>query len=328
MKRFRLYIMLVTILPLTQCIETQSSKGQQPAQSADQNPAVLDPNAVVSLSGKVFPEKPLSDEVLHQRREELAIAQRNYEAEPNSEENIIWYGRRLAYLGRYHEAIRIFSVGIDKYPSSYRLLRHRGHRYITIRKFDKAIEDLQSAAFYARPIETQTEPDGLPNRLNIPLSNTKFNIWYHLGLAYYLKGNYDKAISAYKKCMTYSDNDDLLVATTDWFYMTYRKIGNLAAADELLSQIERRMTIIENNAYHQRLLMYKGLLDAEDLLDEAAVDEGVLEPTLGYGVANWHLYNGQTEQAKAELIRIVNHPSWDAFGYIAAEVDLLALGSL
>jgi hypothetical protein len=50
-----------------------------------------------------------------------------------SEENFIWLGRRYAYLGDYTTAISTFSRGLAKYPQSYKLLRHRGHRYITTR---------------------------------------------------------------------------------------------------------------------------------------------------------------------------------------------------
>ena len=48
-------------------------------------------------------------------------------------DNIIWYGRRTAYLGDYREAIRIFSEGIEKHSKDARMYRHRGHRYISIR---------------------------------------------------------------------------------------------------------------------------------------------------------------------------------------------------
>ena len=33
----------------------------------------------------------------------------------------------------------------------------------------------------------ETEPDGIPNKLNMPLSSTQFNVWYDLALAHYLK---------------------------------------------------------------------------------------------------------------------------------------------
>ena len=59
-----------------------------------------------------------------------------------SEDNFIWLGRRYAYLGDYTTAISTFSRGLAKYPQSYKLLRHRGHRYITTRQLDLAITDL------------------------------------------------------------------------------------------------------------------------------------------------------------------------------------------
>ncbi|MCC5862164.1 MAG: hypothetical protein JJT93_09675, partial [Gammaproteobacteria bacterium] len=74
----------------------------------------------------------------------LATAQAAYHAKPD-EMNTIWLGRRLAYLQRYEEAVAVFSAGLTRFPESYRLLRHRGHRHITLRDFDAASEDFQRA---------------------------------------------------------------------------------------------------------------------------------------------------------------------------------------
>ncbi|MFY0608003.1 MAG: tetratricopeptide repeat protein [Cyclobacteriaceae bacterium] len=322
--------LILCVALISGCIKTESSQGSDQVinkvieQPAPQN----DPNQVVSLLGELLPPKKLSSSVRKIRLAQMAKARTKYETYPDSIENIIWYGRRLAYLGQYKDAIRIYSVGLDIKPDSYRLLRHRGHRYITIREFDLAIEDLQKAVFYARTAENQIEPDGLPNRKNIPLSNDKFNIWYHLGIAYYLKGNYDKALSSFKHCLDYVDNDDLLVANTDWYYMTYQKIGNTEAAKELLESVDKRMRIIENYHYNRRIQLYLGKTDPIDILDQAQGDNGSLDPTLGYGLANWYLYNGQLEQAKSTLNRVLKHHAWDAFGYIAAEVDQVTISSL
>ena len=45
--------------------------------------------------------------------------------------------------------------------------------------------------------------------------------------------------------------------------------------------------------------------------------------TIGYGVANWHLYNGRRAEALKLLGEIVeqNATQWAAFGYIAAEAE-------
>ena len=42
-----------------------------------------------------------------------------------------------------------------------------------------------------------------------------------------------------------------------------------------------------------------------------------------YGIANWHFYNGDGEQAKLELEKILAGKGWSSFGYIAAEADYL-----
>jgi tetratricopeptide (TPR) repeat protein len=178
----------------------------------------------------------------------LAVAQKNFDADP-SEENYIWLGRRLAYKVNYNRAIEVFSQGIEEYPNSYKLYRHRGHRYLSQRKFDAAIADFIKAAELMPALPLEIEPDGMPNKINKPLSTTQFNVWYHLGLGYYLKGDFENAEQAYLKCMDVSDNDDLIAATADWLYMTYRRQGKTEAATKLLERITDTMTIIENDSY-------------------------------------------------------------------------------
>ena len=78
--------------------------------------------------------------------QQLDTARAEYEANPDDADNIIWYGRRRAYTGDYRGAIEVFSEGIEKFPDDARMYRHRGHRYITIREFDRAIADLEKAA--------------------------------------------------------------------------------------------------------------------------------------------------------------------------------------
>ncbi|MFT5640455.1 MAG: tetratricopeptide (TPR) repeat protein [Cyclobacteriaceae bacterium] len=324
------FVVLLFLFILIGCIEIQSSKS--PIITVKRDTAIAVANtindletSVYSLRGIPFPEKKLSLQSRARRETQLEEARSNYERDPNNADYIIWYGRRLAYLGLYHESIRIFSEGLEKFPTSYKLYRHRGHRYITIRQFDNAIDDLQKAAFYSRPASNSLELDGIPNQINKPLSNDKYNIFYHLGIAYYLKGNYDKAISSYKKCLTFSDNNDLLVASTDWFYMTYRKIGNADAANQLLNDIAPRTRVVENWSYLNRILMYKEIITPENVLDKAARADGSYNPLTAHGVGNWYLYNGKMESAKEVYQKILLSDSWDTFGYIASEVDMLHL---
>jgi hypothetical protein len=229
-------------------------------------------------------------------------------------------------LWRYRDAINVYSKGIALHPNYAKLYRHRGHRYITLREFDKAIADLEKAAKLIRGAPDEIEPDGAPNQYNIPTSTSHSNIWYHLGLAYYLKGDFKNALRCYQECMKFSKiNDDMLCATSDWLYMTYRRLGRLDEAKKVLEPINENMKILENFSYHKRLLMYKGVLAPDSLLDtKNAADLDIA--TQGYGVGNWYLYNGQTGSAKEIFEKVSKGKYWAAFGYIAAEADLKRMG--
>ena len=81
------------------------------------------------------------------------------------------------------------------------------------------------------------------------------------------------------------------------------------------------MEILENTSYHQRLLMYKGELEADTLLVHKDASDLDLA-TQGYGVGNWYLYNGNETRAKKIFARVIEGSYWPAFGFIAAEADL------
>ena len=83
--------------------------------------------------------------------------------------------------------------------------------------------------------------------------------------------------------------------------------------------------IIENGSYHRLLLMYKGESAVEELLGEAEAAGGLENATLGYGIGNWHYYNGRPKQAEAVYRTILQGSQWAAFGYIAAEADIARL---
>ena len=127
--------------------------------------------------------------------------------------------------------------------------------------------------------------------------------------------------------MKFSRNPDMLVATSHWPYMTLRRLGRVSEAAALLEPIDAEMHIIENVSYHRLLLMYKGDLAAETLVEEADAAGGLENATLGYGLGNWHPYNGRRKLAEAVFRNIVKGPQWATFGYIAAETDLQRLAS-
>ena len=256
----------------------------------------------------------------------LAEAQANFDQDPDEVENIIWLGRRLAYLWRYRDAIAVYTEGLRKHPDEPKLYRHRGHRYISIRAFDKAVADFERAAALIEGTEDEVEPDGAPNAAGIPTSTLHTNIFYHLGLAYYLQGRFDKALDAYQKCLAAAGNNDMRVATLDWLYMTLRRLERPDEAAAAIESVHAGMEILENFAYHRRLLMYKGEIAPDSLLHvEDADDVALTLATQGYGVGNYYLVNGERERALAIFRQVVGGAYWPAFGYIAAEADLKRL---
>jgi tetratricopeptide (TPR) repeat protein len=296
----------------------------------DADPAGKGEPEAYALSGATLYAPPLSPAAQARNDSLLAIARADYEADPSDLDNIIWLGRRTAYLGRYREAIDIFTLGIQRHPNSPELYRHRGHRFISTRALDRALGDFARAAELARDRPLEIEPDGLPNALGVPLGNLHFNIYYHWALAHYLKGDFEEAARLYEQCMNYSVNDDLRCATADWLYMSYRRLGEEEKAAQVLEGISPDMEIVENHAYHHRLLLYKGLVAPEELLrlDLASTDpdQSLQLVTQGYGVGNWHLYQQRdTAQARRIFEQIVAAGNWPAFGHIAAEADLQRL---
>lgn len=287
-----------------------------PATLAQNLPQVPDGAQAVSLSGGALIAATPGEGVV----ERLAVARMDYEADPNNADNIIWYGRRTAYTGDYRGAIEIFSEGIEKFADDARMYRHRGHRYISVREFDRAIEDLERAATLIEGTVNETEPDGAPNELNIPISSLHGNTWYHLGLAYYLKQDWENAFRAYKNGFDAGRNDDNRVSTTHWLYMIKQRMGDAEGAAAVLEPISADMNVIENMSYHDLCLFYKGEKTAEELLGDG--EDTASGAATVYGVANWYYYTGNEERAEELLNGLLATESWAAFGFIAAEADL------
>ncbi len=303
--------------------------GGSPGTTADRaspevSPSVDLPPGVEAISflGDTLRAAELAPSVLAERAADLARAEAQLGADPNDPDPLIWVGRRMAYLGRYRKAIEIFSEGIQEHPEDARFYRHRGHRYITVRQLDRAIADLSRAAQLVAGEPDQTEPDGQPNERGVPVSTLQTNIWYHLGLARYLKGELENAAQAYRKGLEVAANPDMQVAFSHWLYMTYQRLGMEREASEVLGPISAGLDIIENQAYHELLLLYQGARTPEDLAPPPGEATPASSATL-YGLGNWHLYHGRAEEARAIFEAILNQADqWASFGFIAAEAEM------
>jgi len=296
-----------------------------PPDSAKTAESAPEPAAVqgISLLGDTLRTLPLSAETKARYETQLADAKASYDRAPTNADSIIWYGRRLGYLGRLREAIDVYTRGIEIHPENPWLYRHRGHRYISVRELDKAITDLERATALTEGKPDSVEPDGQPNAQNTPIGTLHSNIAYHLALAHYLKGDYERAIPVYRKELAAARNDDRRVSTAHWLYMSLRRLGRAAEAANVLEPIRRDMNVIENDTYRDLLLMYKGELPPDSVLKVGPNGEmSVTDATGAYGVGNWHLYNNRRADAERVFRQIVAGGQWGAFGYIAAEAEL------
>lgn len=303
------------------------------------------------------------------RREALeasvASAQRVFDANPTDEDAAIWLGRRIAYTGRSDDAIRVFTDALAIHPSSYRLLRHRGHRYLTIRRFDEAIDDLTLAARLAGEASLdralalggspggagagisdgagaidvpwdEVEPDGAPNSLGVPRSAARFNILYHLGLALHLRGapgDLERAAEVYARCADYSRrNDDMTVATANWRYLTLRLLRREDEAKAALAPITASMNCLEDGDYLTLCLLHKGAITPDQALAHAGAPGSNSAETIGFGVGMFHALGGKEgargkDEARRAFRAILDAPesARASFGFIAAEQALLRM---
>jgi tetratricopeptide (TPR) repeat protein len=293
---------------------------------APPTPPVAPAYQAVSLLGDTLRTLPLSAETRARYERQLAEARSAYEHAPTDVDSIIWYARRLGYLGQLRESIEVYGRGIALYPDNPWLYRHRGHRYISVRDFASAVTDLEKAAALVEGKPDVVEPDGQPNASNTPIGTLHSNIGYHLALAYYLQGKYDLAAKAAQREVTAATNDDRRVSMGHWLYMSLRRQGQDSAAAAVVAPMGRGMKILENQAYHRLVLLYRGELPPDSVLTTSATGElSVSDASAAYGLATWYSYTGRQDDAVALWRRIVEAGQWGAFGTIAAEAELARL---
>jgi len=232
--------------------------------------------------------------------EALAAFDRAIALDPERADALVGRGRTLARLRRYDEAFEAYGRAVRLDPADPMILRYRGHNYINVRKFDLALADLEKA-------EAMKKDD--------------FGIYYHLALAYYLTGEFSKAADAYAGCLRTSTSDDDRVACYAWQYPSLVRAGREAEASALLDRITPGLDVSENEAYLDRLLLFKGVRTEDEVA--AQMGTGALEQsTVGYGLGLWHLLNGRPEKAREYFEKASAGEYWPAFGYVAAEVEL------
>src|SRR5262245_62440514 len=100
------------------------------------------------------------------------------EADPRNIARIIDLGVAQSGARQFREAIATFTRGLEIEPNHALLLRWRGHRYLSVREFDRAFADLTRGG---------------------AIDSTIYGIWYHLGIVQYLRGDFAAAAASFAK---------------------------------------------------------------------------------------------------------------------------------
>jgi tetratricopeptide (TPR) repeat protein len=230
----------------------------------------------------------------------VARAESALAAEPRNVERLIQLGIAQSGVRQYREAIHTFTRGLAIAPDNALLYRWRGHRYISVRALDSAVADLTRG-----------------NRLD----STNYDIWYHLGVARYARGEFAAAANAFAQAQRRAPNDNEVAGATDWLWMSLSRAGRAADARAALARTSDSLRVTSAAAYAQRLRLYRGAIGPEQVLTPADTGD-IAVATLSYGVGNWFLTRADTVRARQWFERAVRSGGWPAFGFIAAEAEL------
>lgn len=228
----------------------------------------------------------------------IARAARAVLDEPRSVERLIALGVAQSGARQFREAIATFSRGLALEPNNAMLLRWRGHRYLSVREFDRALADLVRGA---------------------QLDSTIYGIWYHLGVVKFALRDFAGAAQAFARALPRAPDAGELAGSTDWLWMSLSRDRRGAEAQALL---DRHPDSLKTTvAYAQRLRLYRGEVAPEAVVT-APDTADVQLATLAFGVGNWYLVRGDVAHARLWFERAVKTGGWPGFGFIVSEIEL------
>jgi tetratricopeptide (TPR) repeat protein len=209
--------------------------------------------------------------------------------------------RTLARLMRHKEAIDSCTDAVKLDPNHAQALLERGHFLINVRQAEKALSDLLQAR---------------------KLGADPYGVAYHLSLAYYVTGDFTRAAEEYEQCYPNAKTDDNRVACLAWQYVALVRAGRKAEADKILERITPETKVQSSVAYLDRLLLFKGIKNEEDVAQVMQKDNLQL-PTVAYGIGVWHLVNGRQARAREYFEKATAPPAQQSgFGSVASYYEL------
>jgi tetratricopeptide (TPR) repeat protein len=231
----------------------------------------------------------------------IARAESALARDPRNVTLIIQLGLAQSGARQYREAIQTFTRGLALAPDNALLYRWRGHRYLSVRELDHAMDDLTRG---------------------FALDSTMYGILYHLGIVRFARGDFEGAADAFARAQPRAPDAGELAGSTDWLWMSLARAGRVAQANAMLAR--RPDSLPVDNAYTRRLRLYRGEIAPEAVITSADTED-IAIATLSYGLGNWYLVRGDTTQARSWFARSIASGGWPAFGFIMSEVELRRL---
>lgn len=197
------------------------------------------------------------------------------------------------------EAIESHSMGLTYDPFNALLYRYRGHVCINVGRYIEGAADFE---------------------LSVRIDPSNWDSWYHLGLAYYLLEDYQRARTAYERCIAITTDDDSLSAVTDWYWLTLMHLGEKELAQAAVEKVSPDASIVDNSGYFKRVMVYRGTLTPEEVIEDARGLDDHMFATQTYGISYYYELQGRMEEARALLEEIVgrSETTWSGFAEHAA----------
>lgn len=243
----------------------------------------------------------------------VAAAEKALRADPKNPDLMLKLSLAHAGVREYRESTAVCTRGLKIAPEHAGLLLERGHREVGLREFAKARMDLEHAA---------------------RLDPKNPEVYYHLALSHYFVGEFADAADAWRHAVENAPTLDSRINSSNWWYASLRRAGKKEEAEKALATITPEMKNTEPHTffYLSLLRFFQGRMpEGEAVPPQPAAGNKDDEPelrfdTVGYGVGNWYLYNGNAAKAQEYFERVVQGNVWMTWGYIGSEIEVARAG--
>ncbi len=212
--------------------------------------------------------------------------------------------RSLAGVRKYAEAIGACTESLRLRPDRAEVLRDRGHYHLNLGQVEPALSDLQRA---------------------VAIAPRDRGVYYHLGLAYYLMGDFANAAKTYEGCVANAGDEAFRIECQAWLLPSLLRAGRRDDGRKLLSAVTVAAMEGHPGNYLDRIGLFKGTRSEAEVAATMSAEGPASEAAVGYSIGVWHLLNGRTARAREYFNRAIASHYTQAWGYRAAEADLKRL---